>query len=179
MSRVGIAYQKMADEAMAKNYQSISASTILRNPVHFFAFGFGSGLVRQAPGTWGTLAAIPVYFVISDLPLIAYSAVVITAFILGVWLCGASSRALGVHDHPGIVWDEIVGYLITMTAVPLSWSSVLLGFILFRVFDIWKPWPISLLDRKVHGGFGIMIDDVLAAVYAAISLQLVLRLISS
>ena len=92
--------------------------------------------------------------------------------VLGVWLCGATARALAVHDHPAIVWDEIVGYLVTMTAAPAGWVWVILGFAVFRLFDIVKPWPIRLADKRVPGGFGIMFDDVLAGLYALAVLQL-------
>jgi len=159
---------------MAKDYRPIPPATVLRNPVHFFAFGLGSGLAKKAPGTWGTLAAVPIYLAISALPLMAYLAIVAFVCVIGVWLCGASSKALGVHDHPGIVWDEFAGFFITMIAAPVSWVSVILGFALFRLFDIWKPWPISFIDRNVHGGLGIMVDDIVAGVFACVSLHLLL-----
>ena len=96
---------------------------------------------------------------------------------MGVFLCDYTAKALNVHDHPGIVWDEIVGYFITMFMVPKSWLWIVIGFILFRVFDILKPWPISLADKKVHGGFGIMLDDVIAGVFALIIIQITLYLL--
>ena len=138
----------------------------VRKPVHFLALGFGSGLIPWAPGTWGTLAAIPLYLLLAQLSLPWYLLAVLLAFAVGVYLCDVTARDAGVHDHPAIVWDEVVGYLITMAAVPLGWQWVLAGFVWFRVFDIVKPWPISLLDRYVKGGFGIMIDDVLAGLFA-------------
>ena len=144
---------------------------LLTNPNHFFAFGFGSGLAPRAPGTVGTLVAIPIFWVIQDLSWPLYVSWLLVTFVLGVVWCGRSSRALGVHDHGGIVWDEMVGYWLTMFFAPAGWQWMLLGFILFRFFDILKPWPIGAVDRRVHGGFGIMIDDVLAGVYAWISLQ--------
>jgi phosphatidylglycerophosphatase A len=144
---------------------------LLTNPNHFFAFGFGSGLAPKAPGTAGTLVAIPIFWVIQDLSWPLYVSWLLVTFVLGVVWCGRSSRALGVHDHGGIVWDEMVGYWLTMFFAPAGWQWMLLGFILFRFFDILKPWPIGAVDRRVHGGFGIMIDDVLAGVYAWISLQ--------
>jgi phosphatidylglycerophosphatase A len=145
---------------------------LLRNPNHFFAFGFGSGLAPIAPGTFGTLAAIPVYWLIQDLALPLYLLWLAVTFALGVYWCDRSSKALGVHDHGGIVWDEMVGYWITMLLAPAGWLWMLIGFMLFRIFDIVKPWPIGWLDRRVGGGFGIMIDDVLAGIYALIILQL-------
>lgn len=143
----------------------------LRNPRHWLAFGLGSGLARRAPGTFGTLAAIPPYLLLAQLSPAAYGLAVLAAFGLGVWLCETVARDLGVHDHGGIVWDEFVGYWITMFLVPLHWEWVLAGFALFRLFDIWKPWPIRWFDRRVGGGFGIMLDDVLAGAAACLALH--------
>lgn len=148
----------------------------LRNPVHLLAFGFGSGCAPKAPGTFGTLMALPFYLLLSTLPVAAYVVVLLLAFVAGIWICERTSRALGVHDHGGIVWDEFVGLWLTLCAVPLSWQAVLVGFVLFRLFDIWKPWPIGWLDRKVSGGFGIMLDDVVAGLYAAILMQMAVYL---
>lgn len=148
----------------------------LRHPVHLLAFGFGSGCAPKAPGTFGTLMALPFYLLLSTLPVAAYVGVLVLAFVAGIWICERTSRALGVHDHGGIVWDEFVGLWLTLCAVPLSWQAVLAGFVLFRVFDIWKPWPIGWLDRKVSGGFGIMLDDVVAGLYAAILMQMAVYL---
>src|SRR5690625_4421061 len=127
----------------------------LSRPSHFLALGFGSGLMPWMPGTFGTLAAIPVYCLAVQLPVPVYLALTALLFLFGVSLCGAVARDVGVHDHPAIVWDEIVGFLITMTAVPASWPTVLAGFLLFRFFDIVKPWPIRFLDRRISGGLGI------------------------
>lgn len=140
--------------------------TPFRSPVQFLAFGFGSGLSPKAPGTVGTLAAVPIYFLVADWPLWAYSLLVLVAALAGVWICQRASDQLQVHDHPGIVWDEFVGYWITMWAVPAEGLWMVIGFAVFRVLDIAKPWPISHLDRQVKGGFGIMIDDILAGVMA-------------
>lgn len=148
-----------------------SFKQVFTNSNHFFAFGFGSGLARRAPGTFGTLAAIPVYWLIQDLAWPIYGTWLLVTFALGVYWCDRSSKQLGVHDHGGIVWDEFVGYWVTMFLAPKGWGWILLGFVLFRFFDIIKPWPINWLDRKVHGGLGIMIDDVLAGIYAFILLQ--------
>ena len=149
---------------------SVPAS-VWRNPVHFIAFGFGSGAAPVAPGTFGTLAAIPVYLLIAPLSLWGYLAIVVVMTILGIWLCDVTSKDMGVHDHSGIVWDEIVGYLITMVAAPQGWLWVVIGFFLFRFFDILKPWPISWIDKHVKGGWGIMLDDILAGVFALLALQ--------
>ena len=151
--------------------------TPFSNPIQFLAFGFGSGLSPRAPGTFGTLAAVPIYWFIADWSLLEYSALILVTAVLGIWICGAASRQLNVHDHPGIVWDEFVGYWITMWAVPVDWVWILAGFVVFRVFDIAKPWPINVLDKKVAGGFGIMIDDILAGVMACITLHIALALI--
>lgn len=151
---------------------SISAKNILTNPVHCLAFGFGSGLAPKAPGTAGTIASIPLYLLLSQLSLPLYAAVLVLSFAIGVYLCGKTADDLGVHDHPGIVWDEFVGFWITMFAAPAGWGWLLLGFVLFRIFDIWKPWPIRVLDKNMESGLGIMIDDVLAGVYALLIIQL-------
>ncbi|MRX28675.1 phosphatidylglycerophosphatase A [Kangiella sp. HZ709] len=148
--------------------------TILTDPIHFLAFGFGSGLLPKAPGTWGTLIAIPIWLLLSQLSLEYYLLATALLSVLGIWICGASSEKLGVHDHGGIVWDEICGFLVAMIAIPVTWYWLLLGFILFRFFDIMKPWPIKILDKKVKGGFGIMIDDIIAGALAAVILQLAL-----
>lgn len=148
------------------------SKTVLSSPVHFLAFGFGSGLSPKAPGTMGTLAAIPLYLLLVNLPLWGYLLALLLISVVGVWLCGESSRRLGVHDHGGIVWDEFAGFLLTMTAAPQGWEWIVAGFALFRLFDIWKPWPVRIADRKVHGGLGIMLDDWLAGVYAWLVLQL-------
>lgn len=142
-------------------------ASVWRNPVHFLAFGLGSGASPKAPGTAGTLAAVPLWYLLAQTPLTIYLLLVLLAFVIGIWLCGRTSRDLGVHDHGGIVWDEFVGYWITMIAVPVDWVWALAGFILFRLFDILKPWPIGSVDKRVHGGLGIMLDDVLAGIMAA------------
>jgi phosphatidylglycerophosphatase A len=153
------------------------APDLLRNPVQFLAFGFGSGLSPWAPGTAGTLVAVPLYLLISSWSLLQYTGFIVLTALLGVWICGVASRQLKVHDHPGIVWDEFVGFWITMWAVPADWVWIVAGFLAFRVFDIVKPWPVSVLDRKVGGGFGIMIDDVLAGVMACLTLHIALWLV--
>lgn len=151
----------------------------LKNPLHFLSLGFGSGLAPVAPGTFGTLVAIPLYWWASQLPLMAFLLMIVAGFALGVYLCEYTSRALGVHDHSGIVWDEIVGYFITMIAVPLDWRWVIAGFVLFRIFDIVKPWPIRWVDKHLQGGFGIMFDDVLAGIFALLGLHFLVYLIEN
>jgi phosphatidylglycerophosphatase A len=152
------------------------APTPFRSPVQFLAFGFGSGLAPKAPGTFGTLAAVPLYWLVSDLGLPLYTAFILVTAAVGIWICEAASRQLGVHDHPGIVWDEFVGYWITLWALPADWTWMVAGFVVFRIFDIAKPWPIGMLDKRVRGGFGIMVDDVIAGVMACATLHLALLL---
>jgi phosphatidylglycerophosphatase A len=152
--------------------------TPFTNPVQFLAFGFGSGLSPWAPGTVGTLVAVPMYCLLVDWGLFQYTVVVALAAVIGVWVCGAASKELGVHDHSGIVWDEFVGYWITMWAVPFDWLWVVIGFFVFRVFDIAKPWPVSWLDKRVEGGLGIMADDWLAGIMACGTLHVALWLLS-
>lgn len=147
---------------------------LLRNPLHLLALGFGSGLSPRAPGTAGTVAAVLPYWLLAQLPLPIYLVATVLAFIAGIYICDYTSRALGVHDHPGIVWDEFVGFWVTMIAVPVDWRWILLGFVLFRLFDIVKPWPVKIADRGIKGGFGIMFDDLLAGIYAWGCLQLLL-----
>ena len=153
---------------LPRNYIPIK---MLKNPVHFLSLGFGSGLAPYAPGTFGTLAAIPLYLVLQPLSLTVYLIVTLFCILIGIYLCGKTAEALGVHDHGGIVWDEIAGYLITMIAVPFDWVWVIVGFLLFRFFDILKPWPIKWIDAKVSGGWGIMLDDVLAGIFSLIVLH--------
>ncbi len=150
---------------------------ILRDPVHLLAFGFGSGLSPKAPGTVGTLVAIVPYLLFSQLPLPAYLLILLLSFGLGIYLCGKSAELLGVHDHGGIVWDEFVGFWITMLVAPQGWVWILLGFLLFRFFDILKPFPISYLDKQLGGGLGIMIDDAVAGTFAWFCLQLIALMI--
>ena len=145
----------------------LTPKQIMADPVLFLAFGFGSGLARKAPGTMGTLAAIPVYWLFYQTQsLLIYSLLTLLVTVAGVWICDEAANKLGEHDFGGIVWDEIAGYLITMWLVPCNWQTMVLGFVLFRFFDILKPWPISWLDRQVRGGLGIMLDDVLAGIFA-------------
>lgn len=155
----------------------LTPKQILTDPVLFLAFGFGSGLAKKAPGTFGTLAAVPVYYLLTQTGLLAYSFATVISTVIGCWICGQAAEKLGEHDFGGIVWDEVAGYLITLWFIPISWVNVLLGFILFRFFDILKPWPIKVADRRVQGGLGIMLDDVLAGLIANVALQLIVKLL--
>ena len=138
----------------------------LGTPAGFLAFGFGSGLARFAPGTMGTIAAIPFAIALKSLPLAVYLPVVLVLFLLGIYICGLTSRRLGKHDPGGIVWDEMVAYWLTVAFVPAHWVWWLAAFVLFRLFDILKPWPIRQSEKFFKGGLGIMADDIIAALYA-------------
>lgn len=148
---------------------SVPASAF-KHPVHFLAIGLGSGAAKRAPGTWGTVMAVLLYLPMTFLPLWAYGVMLLATTVLGIYLCDKTSRDWGVHDHSGIVWDEFVGYWITMFALPPTLFNIVVGFALFRCFDIAKPWPISWVDKHVHGGWGIMLDDILAGVFACVLL---------
>ena len=152
--------------------EPVSARVVFTTPTCLLAFGFGVGLIPIAPGTFGTLVGVLAYCVFAGLALPVYGALVFGLALAGIGLCAAAAKTLQVGDHPGIVWDEIVGLLITMFGVPFSLPAVALGFVCFRVFDILKPWPIGWADRCVGGGLGIMLDDILAGLYAAAVLQI-------
>jgi phosphatidylglycerophosphatase A len=143
---------------------------LLRDPVHFLALGFGAGLAPKAPGTAGTVVGVLLDPLLRPLGLELRIVIVALMFALGVWICGESARRLGAHDHPAIVWDEIVGYLALMLFLPAGWAWALAGFVVFRFFDILKPWPIRQLDHGVGGGLGIMLDDVMAAAWGVLVL---------
>lgn len=133
---------------------------------HWLALGFGSGLAPKAPGTFGTLAAIPLLYLVWPFGIWWAVAFVVLGTLLGVYICDVVSRDIGTADHGSIVWDEVIGFAITMLAVPLTLSNLLVAFLLFRLLDIAKPWPIRWFDRHVHGGFGVMLDDIVAGILA-------------
>lgn len=145
---------------------------VFSNPAAFLAFGLGSGLSPFAPGTMGTLAAIPFAVVLKTLPLLVYAPLLAALFVLGIYLCDVTERRLGQHDPGGIVWDEMVAYWLTVMFLPVHWAWFLAAFVLFRIFDILKPWPIRLVERRFGGGLGIMLDDIVAALYAMLILFL-------
>jgi len=149
---------------------------VVRDPVHWLAFGFGSGLLPIAPGTWASLFTAIVFWLVAPLPTIDFTVVIVAMFIVGIWICGESAQRIGVHDHGGIVFDEIVGMLLTLTVVSHEPVWIAVAFVLFRIADIWKPWPIRDVDHRLAGGLGIMLDDVLAAFYAALVTLLMQRL---
>lgn len=156
----------------------INAKEVFSNPVHFLAFGFGSGLAPWAPGTAGSLVGLAIDAMLreagADWSLRLMIVLLVSA--IGVWICGASARQLGEHDHPGIVWDEIAGVMLTLVVAPDGWRGMFFGFALFRVFDILKPWPISVIDKRVAGGLGIMLDDMLAALFAMAAMTILLAI---
>ena len=146
--------------------------TVLRDPLHWLAFGLGTGLSPVAPGTVGSLLGVALAYAAHDADLWLQIAVGAGLVAVGPFICGESARRIGVHDHSGIVWDEIAAMYLVLFWVPLEPAFWLAGFGLFRLFDIWKPWPISDLDHRMRGGAGIMLDDLVAALYAAILLAL-------
>ncbi len=139
------------------------------------ALGFGSGLAPFAPGTFGSLVGLALALALLQAGWWIAAAATLLASIAGIWICGASARRLGVHDHPSIVWDEIAGMMLVMLAAPATWWGAALAFALFRLFDVWKPWPIREVDHGITGGAGIMLDDILAALMAAVVMLLIRR----
>ena len=157
----------MTDRNTAREPTRDIARKVLHDPVNFFAFGFGTGLAPVAPGTAGSLLGIALAWLSLPLATEWRMLIGIVAFLAGIWLCGESTRRMGVHDHPGIVWDEVVGIYLVLLTVPPEIVLWALAFGLFRLFDVWKPWPIRDLDHRLRGGAGIMLDDLAAAFYAA------------
>ncbi len=162
---------------MTPRFDHRLARQVLKHPVHWLPFGLGSGLSPVAPGTFGSLMAVVIVAAISPIEWLWFALGVGVLFLLGVWLCGVSARQLGVHDHGGIVLDEIVGMGLVLLFTPPGWGWWLAAFLAFRLFDVWKPWPIRDVDHSVSGGLGIMLDDVLAAVYAVIFIGLSERIL--
>ena len=148
----------------------VAARTVFTDPVHLLAFGFGTGLSPFAPGTVGTLVAFPIAWLTLDLGLASQIAVAVLLILSGIWICGESAKRIGVHDHGGIVWDEVAGMYVTLLLAPPTITGWALAFLAFRLFDIVKPWPIRDLDHRMKGGLGIMLDDIAAALYAMILL---------
>lgn len=151
---------------------------LLASPAGWLACGLGSGLTPKAQGTFGSLAALLPWLLLRDLSVTAWLAIVVVAFAVGVWACGVAGRILGLDDHRSLVWDEFVGQWIALLPALLApWWAVVAGFVLFRLFDVWKPWPIGWLDRRVKGGAGVMLDDVIAGIFAAVVLFLILHVL--
>jgi phosphatidylglycerophosphatase A len=154
------------------------ARQVLTDPVHILAFGFGAGLAPVAPGTVGSLLGVLLAWITRDMGLIPQISTAVFLFVAGIWICGESSRRLGIHDHGGIVWDEIAGMYVVLIVTPMAIWAWILAFGLFRAFDIVKPWPIRDLDHRLGGGLGIMLDDLVAALYAALLLVFLGRLMT-
>jgi len=152
------------------------ARQVLRDPVHWLAFGLGTGLLPVAPGTWGSLLGVAIFWALPPLPPAVLLPALVVAFVAGCVICGTSARRLGVHDHGGIVFDEIVAMLLVLCVTPRTAGWTLVAFLAFRFFDVAKPWPIREADHRIAGGLGIMLDDVLAAVYAALVVRGVMLL---
>jgi len=144
---------------------------LLSHPAHFCALGFGSGLAKKAPGTFGTLIGFPLFWLIAGIGFYVQLSIISALFLIGIYFCERTGKALGVSDHGAIVWDEIVAMMLVLTVTPNQWQWWLIAFLLFRLFDIWKPAPIRQCDAKIKGGLGVMLDDLLAAIYAIISLK--------
>jgi phosphatidylglycerophosphatase A len=162
-----------APQSRAERARTPIPPAALREPVHLLALGFGSGLAPVAPGTFGSIVGLLLALLVLQAGWWAAACAALLASLGGVWICGESARRLGVHDHPAIVWDEIAGMMIVMLAAPATWWGVALAFALFRLFDVWKPWPIREVDHGMRGGAGIMLDDILAALWAVAVLLLI------
>lgn len=162
----------------AKTLTAEQRRALLSTPAGWLACGFGSGLAPKAPGTFGSLAAILPWLLLRYLSLPINLLVIVVGFFIGVWACDVAGRAVGVDDHRSLVWDEFIGQWIALLPALLApWWAVVVGFGLFRLFDVWKPWPIRWFDRHLKGGLGVMVDDVIAGVFAAVVLWAILRLI--
>lgn len=146
--------------------------SIWQKPLHFIAFGFGSGAMPFAPGTFGTLLAIPFYLALQHFPNGIYLAATLLIMLGSMWLCDKVSREIGVHDHQGMCIDEFVGFLVTMYAAPHGFKWIVIGFLLFRLFDIWKPQPIRYIDEKFTGGIGMILDDVVAGIFSCLVIHI-------
>ena len=147
---------------------------LISHPAHFLSLGFGSGLAKKAPGTFGTLVGMPIFWLISHYTFHTQLIIISCLFLIGIYCCAKTGKALGVDDHGAIVWDEIVAIMLVLAFTPLHWFAWVMAFALFRLFDIWKPFPIQYFDAKLKGGFGVMFDDFLAAIYAVIAFKVLM-----
>ena len=155
-----------------------NAKFLFQHPANFFALGFGSGLAPKAPGTVGTLVGLPLFWLISGQSLSIQLSIIALFFVIGIYFCGVAGKNLGVADHGSIVWDEIAAMMLVLALTPFSAAWCFVAFLLFRLFDIWKPFPIRQFDAKLKNGFGVMFDDLLAAIYAILSLMAMQWIIS-
>lgn|SRR3990167_778167 len=149
------------------------AHSVWTHPIHFIACGFGVGTFPFMPGTMGTLAAIPLCLILSKYSVLFYFVACIILFLIGIYFCGIVNKDFGTQDHPAAVLDEIATFPVTLIAIPMTWYFIVLAFFLFRFFDIVKPWPISWVERNMHGGLGVMLDDLIAAILTLIIVQLI------
>ncbi len=161
----------MTTLAKPPNPQTPNLRFLLQHPAHLFGLGFGSGLAKKAPGTFGTLVGLPLFWLISIYSVPIQLTIISALFLIGIYFCDVTGKALGVVDHGGIVWDEIVAMMLVLTFTPNQWQWWLTSFLLFRLFDIWKPYPILQCDKKLKNGFGVMFDDLLAAIYAIFCIE--------
>lgn len=159
------------------NPTSPNFKLLISHPAHFLALGAGTGLAPKAPGTVGTLLGLPLFLLVSPLHFYTQIFIITGLFLIGIYCCDKTGKALGVADHGGIVWDEIVAMMLVLTFTPMQWQWWLAAFLIFRLLDIWKPAPIRQCDARIKGGLGVMVDDILAAVYAILSVKLLLWLI--
>ena len=167
----------MTASAERKTLTPAQRRALLATPAGWIACGLGSGLAPVAQGTVGSLAAILPWLLLRELSLPLNLLAIVLGFALGTWACNVAGRALAVDDHRALVWDEFIGQWIALLPALLApWWAVLAGFVLFRLFDVWKPWPIGWLDRRLKGGLGVMADDALAGAFAAVVLAIVLSL---
>jgi phosphatidylglycerophosphatase A len=162
---------KPPKKTMATKTKIPNLRFLLQHPAHLFGLGFGSGLAQKAPGTFGTMVGLPLFWLISIYTMPAQLIIISALFLVGIYFCEVTGKALGVSDHGGIVWDEIVAMMLVLVFTPNQWQWWLAAFLLFRLFDIWKPFPIRQCDAKLKNGFGVMFDDLLAAIYAIIALK--------
>ena len=147
---------------------------MIAHPAHFFSLGFGSGLAPKAPGTFGTLVGLPLFWLISSYAFSTQLIIIAALFIFGIYFCSKTGKALGVADHGAIVWDEIVAMMLVLAFTPAGFIFWFIAFLLFRLFDIWKPYPICYADAKLKNGFGVMFDDLLAAIYAILVMKFII-----
>ena len=152
---------------------------LFTHPAHFFGLGFGTGLTPKAPGTIGTLVGLPLFWLISNYLISTQLIIIAVLFVIGIYFCAKTGNALNVPDHGAIVWDEIVATMLVLTFTPMVWQWWVVAFLLFRLFDIWKPYPICYFDIKLKNGFGVMFDDLLAALYSILSLKFIAWSISN
>jgi phosphatidylglycerophosphatase A len=166
----------MSTAAERKTLTPAQRRALLATPAGWIACGLGSGLTPLAQGTFGSLAAILPWLLLRELSLPLNLLIIALGFALGVWACDVAGRALAVDDHRALVWDEFVGlWIALLPALAAPWWAVILGFALFRLFDVWKPWPIRVFDRRLKGGLGVMVDDVVAGVFAGVVLGVALH----